>query len=142
MEPLDIARRNRSNYLAAKKAFNDRELDVCIGFYAENHQIKSKPSPRGRAHIREFLGASHQAWPDIQIVVEHAVAENDWVMGRSVTRATHTNVVMGVQPTLRRIETTFWDLHRFDADGLISETWNLMDSLTIMQQLGLLPSPR
>lgn len=38
---------------------------------------------------------------------------------------------------LRR-PTTFCDLHRFDDEGSIIETWNLMDSLAIMQQLGML----
>jgi predicted ester cyclase len=42
---------------------------------------------------------------------------------------------MGVPPTNRRIETTFWDLHRFNGDGLIIETWNIVDGLAIMQQL-------
>jgi predicted ester cyclase len=42
---------------------------------------------------------------------------------------------MGVAPTNRRIETAFWDLHRFNHDGLIVETWNIIDSLAIMQQL-------
>ena len=31
-------------------------------------------------------------------------------------------------------------MHRFDADGRIVETWNLMDSLAILQQLGLVPT--
>ena len=142
LEALEIANRNRSNYLAAKEAFNRKDLDACVAFYAVDHQIRSRPSPRGREHIRSFLASTHQTCPDIQIVVEHTVAEKDWVMGRSVTTATHTNAVFGVQPTLKRIETTFWDLHRFDDDGLIVETWNLMDSLAIMGQLGLLPGPR
>ena len=142
LEPLEIANRNRSNYLAAKEAFNRKDLDACIAFYALDHQIKSKASPKGREHIRAFFVGTHQTWPDIRIVVEHTVAEKDWVMGRSVTTATHTNVVFGAQPTLKRIETSFWDLHRFDGDGLIVETWNLMDSLAIMGQLGLLPGPR
>jgi predicted ester cyclase len=142
LEALEIATRNKSNYLAAKQAFNRGDLDACVAFYAVEHQIKSRPSPRGREHIRAFFAGSRQTWPDIQIVVEHVVAEKDWVMGRSVTTATHSNVVFGVQPTLRRIETTFWDLHRFDGDGLIVETWNLMDSLAIMGQLGLLPGSR
>ena len=142
LEASEIANRNRSNYLAAKEAFNRKDLDTCVAFYAADHQIRSKPSPKGREHIRAFFAGTHQAWPDIQIVVEHTVAEKDWVMGRSVTTATHTNVVFGVQPTQKRIQTTFWDLHRFDDDGLIVETWNLMDSLAIMGQLGLLPGPR
>ena len=28
----------------------------------------------------------------------------------------------------------------FDADGRIVETWNLLDSLAILQQLGLVPT--
>ena len=77
------------------------------------------------------------AWPDVEIIVEHAVAEDDWVMGRSVARATHTVPLMGVEPTHKTIVTTFWDLHRFDADGRIVETWNQMDGLSVMRQLGV-----
>jgi predicted ester cyclase len=46
---------------------------------------------------------------------------------------------MGVPATGKKIVTSFWDLHRFDEDGLIAQTWNLMDSLAIMQQLGVVP---
>jgi predicted ester cyclase len=70
------------------------------------------------------------------------VAENDWVMGRSAIIATHTTAVMGVQPTHKRIDATFWDLHRFNDQGLIVETWNLRDNLAIMEQLGLLPGSK
>ena len=80
----------------------------------------------------------HQTWPDIQITVEHSVAEDNWVMGRSVATETHTYVVLGIEPTHKKITATFWDLHLFDENGLIIETWNLMDNLAIMQQIGLL----
>ena len=59
-------------------------------------------------------------------------------MGRSVATATHSQPVLGVPPSGKIITATFWDLHRFDEDGLIVETWNLMDNLAIMQQIGLL----
>lgn len=48
----------------------------------------------------------------------------------------HEVVWHGSGAISKRIETTFWDLHRFDSDGLIIETWNLMDSISVMQQLG------
>lgn len=142
LEALEIATRNRSNYLAAKEAFNRKDLDACVAFYAVDHQIMSTPSPKGREHIRAFFAGTHQTWQDIRIVVEQVVAEKEWVAGRSVITAIHSNVVFGIQPTLRRIETTFWDFHRFNGDGLIVETWNLMDSLAIMRQLGFPPGPR
>ena len=135
-----FAQRNKQNYLRAKDAYNARDLDVCIAYYAPDHQIMSKPTPRGREHIRRFFEESFATWPDIRIVVENALAEDDWVMGRSITTATHASTVMGVPATHKTIETTFWDLHRFDSAGLITQTWNLMDGLSMMSQLGLMPS--
>jgi steroid delta-isomerase-like uncharacterized protein len=131
--------RNKANYIAAKAAYNARDLDQCLTFYAREHQIMSRPTPPGREHIRAFFEGTFAAWPDLRLDVVHVVAEGEWVMGRCVASATHSTTVMGVPPTGKSIETTFWDLHRFDAAGLIVQTWNLMDSLTIMQQLGLLP---
>ena len=138
LNPIEIAARNKENYLKAKEAFNDKRIAECILFYATNHEVKSKQSEKGRDGIRNFLESLHQTWPDIQITVEHSVAEDNWLMGRSVATATHSQVVLGIQPTNKKITATFWDLHLFDEDGLIIETWNLMDNLAIMQQIGLL----
>ncbi|HKP68418.1 MAG TPA: ester cyclase [Pyrinomonadaceae bacterium] len=138
MTKAEMMARNKENYLKAKGAFNRGRIDECVLFYAEDHEVKSKQSEKGRDGIQKFLEGLHQTWPDIQITVEHSVAEDDWVMGRSVATATHSQVVLGVQPTNKKITATFWDLHRFDDDGLMIETWNLMDSLAIMQQIGLL----
>jgi steroid delta-isomerase-like uncharacterized protein len=133
------AARNKASYLAAKAAYNARDLDRCLAHYAPGHQIMSKPTPPGREHIRAFFEGTFAAWPDIQIVVENALAEDDWVMGRSISTATHRATVMGVPATGKTIVAGFWDLHRFDEEGLIAQTWNLMDSLSIMQQLGVVP---
>jgi predicted ester cyclase len=138
LNKLGVAARNKANYLKAKDAFNNKQVDECILFYAPNHEIKSKQSEKGREGIKHFLEGMHQSWEDIQITVEHALAEDNWVMGRSVATARHTKVVLGIQPTNKKITTTFWDLHLFDENGLIIETWNLLDNLAIMQQIGLL----
>ena len=138
LNKLEIAARNKKNYLNAKEAFNDKRVDECILFYAADHEVRSKQSEKGRDGIQKFLEGLHQTWPDIRVTVEQVVAEDNWVMGRSITTATHSRVVLGIQPTGKTITATFWDLHRFDEDGLITETWNLMDNLAIMQQIGLL----
>lgn len=133
-------RSNKDNYHSAKLAYDARDIESCIAFYAPSHRIMSRPTPPGREHIRAFLEGTLAEWPDLRIEVATAVAEDDWVMGRCIVTATHSTPVMGVPPTGRRVETTFWDLHRFDDAGLIVETWNLMDGVAIMRQLGLLPS--
>lgn len=138
MDKLEIAARNKENYLKAKEAFNNNRLDECIQFYAPDHEVKSKQSEKGREGINKFLEGLHEAWPDIRITVEHCVAEDNWVMGRSIATATHSQVVLGVPPTGKKVTAAFWDLHLFNDDGLMVETWNLMDSLAIMQQIGML----
>lgn len=137
-ELMAIAARNKDNYLKAKAAFNAKDIAACMQYYAHDHQIMSRKAEKGLHEIEQFLAGMHESWSDIQIIVEHAVAENDWVMGRSRSTATHSKTVLGVPPTGKIVETTFWDLHRFNGDGLIIETWNLIDSLAIMQQLGMM----
>ena len=133
--------RNKDNYLKAKAAFNQRDMATCMSYYAPAHQIRSRDVGPGREHIERFLTSMRETWPDLVIEVDHAVAEGDWVAGRCTSTATHAKTVMGAAPTNRQVRATFWDMHRFDADGRIVETWNLLDSLAILQQLGLLPAP-
>jgi predicted SnoaL-like aldol condensation-catalyzing enzyme len=118
------AKRNKANYLAAKAAYNARDLNSCLAYYASNHQIMSKPVPPGREQIRAFFEGTFAAWPDIQVVVQNVLAEEDWVFGRSLSTAT---------PISRQIEVGFWDLHRFNNDGLIIQTWNLTDRQTYIK---------
>jgi len=132
--------RNKANYIAAKAAFNARELGLCLTFYAPEHQLMSRQAPRGREPIRAFLEGTLASWPDLRLEVTQVVAEDDWVMGRCAVTATHTTAVMGLPPTGKPVATTFWDLHRFDDAGLIVQTWNLMDGVALLQQLGLLPA--
>jgi len=135
---VQTATRNKANYLQAKELFNQNNVDECVLYYAPSHEVKSKQSEKGRGGIQQFLEGLHETWADIQIIVEHVVAEDNWVMGRSVATATHTKTVLGVPATNKQIVATFWDLHHFNDEGLITETWNLIDSLAIMQQLELL----
>ena len=138
MNKTEIAAGNKTNYLKAKEAFNQNKMDECMQYYSPEHQVKSKPVEKGRHIIQKFLADLHTTWPGLQITVEHAVAEDNWVMGRSVATAAHSKTVMGEAPTNKQVVATFWDLHLFDEQGLIIETWNVMDSLAIMQQIGLL----
>ena len=137
-----IAMRNRDHYLQAKAAFNANDMAECMRHYATGHQLHGRGVGPGREHIERFLAALRESWPDVEIVVDQAVAEGDWVAGRCTAAATHSQPVMGVAPTHRPVRASFWDMHRFDAEGRIVESWNLMDSLALMQQLGLLPAPR
>jgi len=138
-DKINKANRNKANYLAAKTAFNEKNISKCVGFYSINHIIKSIPAEKGRHVVQNFFEGMHNMWGGLKITVEHAVAEDDWVMGRSIATAIHDKTVLGVPATNKLISASFWDLHLFDEDGLIIESWNLIDNAAIMKEIGLLP---
>lgn len=143
---LSRAARNKQSYLEAKAAFNRGDLDACMAFYAKDHQIRSADAGPGREHILAFLAGARASWGDLQLVVEHAVAEDEWVMGHCRFKAVHNHPVLGIPATGRVVETDFWDRHRFNEDGLIQETWNISDQAAVMRQLttpeSFTPQPR
>jgi len=66
------------------------------------------------------------------------ISEGDFVSIRSEVTGTHLGKYRGIPPTGRPIAQS--QLHMFRvADGQIHETWQEIDGLGIMQQLGIFP---
>jgi steroid delta-isomerase-like uncharacterized protein len=138
----DLERRNLRSFLAAKAAFNEKDISRCMTFYAPDHHIRSQPSGPGREHIARFLSLLQESWSDLNVTVERAITQDDWLAAWCSVTATHSRTVHGIPPTHRCIATTFWEMHRFNADGLIAESWNLIDGLAILQQLVIISPPK
>lgn len=135
---LQIAEKNKEKYLKAKEAFNKNEMEECLSYYSPNHKI----SGGQQGTIRLFLEGIQHTWLGIQIIIEEVLAEGDMVMAKCKAIATHSNNVRGVPASHKQIQTSFWDLHRFDENGKVIETWNILDNLPIMQQLGLISATK
>lgn len=54
--------------------------------------------------------------------------------------ATHDGELMGVPPTGTQVHVELIDIMRFDDAGLVSEHWGVADMLSLMQQLGVVPT--
>lgn len=77
--------------------------------------------------------------PDLQLHVEDLIGEDDKVVARIVVTGTHRGVYMGVQPTGKVISYDEIFIFRF-ADGRVVETWGVVDVLSQMKQLGVIPA--
>jgi hypothetical protein len=53
---------------------------------------------------------------------------------------THQGELMGIAATGRSIDVQLIDIIRFGDDGLAHEHWGVIDSMTMMQQLGVVPA--
>lgn len=94
---------------------------------------------RGLAGAQQVSAALLSAFPDWQARIEDLVAEGDQVAVRWTYTGTHQGDFRGIPPTGRRITIGSIDLYRI-AEGKIAEGWASFDSLTLMQQLGVLPA--
>jgi predicted ester cyclase len=80
------------------------------------------------------------AFPDLNMNVDKLLAEQDLVAVRWTARGTNTGSGNGISATGRPVEMTGTTLFRM-ADGRIAEEWTCSNSLGLMRQLGMLPTP-
>lgn len=71
--------------------------------------------------------------------IDDLIAEGDRVVVRWTNTATHSGTFLGIPPTGRSCRFAGIDIFRLDG-GQLAEHWHVVDQLTMLQQLELLPS--
>jgi predicted ester cyclase len=120
---------------------NRCDLDAILGCLAQD-VVDHSPMPGQQPGIegwRSKWEALSAGFSDLRIEIEQSVAEGDTVAARYTMRATNTGEFMGGPPTGKRIEVPVFDMCRV-RDGKFIDLWRLMDSMSMMAQLGLAPS--
>jgi steroid delta-isomerase-like uncharacterized protein len=88
----------------------------------------------------DFFRALVAAFPDLRMKVEDLIADGDKTVARVAITGTHEGEFMGIPPTGRRVDVQLIDIMRFDGAGLVAEHWGVGDMLSLMQQLGVVPT--
>jgi predicted ester cyclase len=129
------------------EVFNERddaaEADVRTQGYVAYAPVSLEPTPLDSEAWTRFLSDFVEAFPDLHLTVEDTVGEGDLVAQRIRFAGTHTGEFQGLPPTHRKVTFSGLELNRF-VDGRVAEHWFQMDSLALLQQLGLVvvPGPR
>jgi predicted ester cyclase len=129
------------------EVFNSRdnaaEADVRAAHFVAHAPSSLEPAPLDSEAWTRFLAGFVEGFPDLQLTVEEAVGEGDLVAQLVHFEGTHTGEFQGLPPTHRKVTFSGLELNRF-VDGRVAEHWFQMDSLTLLQQLGLVvvPGPR
>jgi steroid delta-isomerase-like uncharacterized protein len=92
---------------------------------------------RGIEAFKQFLAGSRQGFPDKVWTIEDAVVDGEKIAFWATARGTHRADFMGIPPTGRSIDVTFFVIWRIQ-EGRVAEGWALWDVFTMMQQLGSL----
>ena len=125
-----------------EEVFNHKNMAGIDAFVAPNGIDHALPPgmPGGIEGSKQFIGMYLAAFPDLHITVEDQIAEADKVTTRWTARGTHQGELMGIPPTSKHVMVTGIDISRFEG-GKSVEHWLNMDTLGMLQQLGVIPAP-
>ena len=100
-------------------------LDELMAFTVDEH----------KEEITAFLGA----FPDLHVTVEDLIAEGDKIVGRVTLTGTHQGELMGIPATGKKVSFSEILIVRI-SNGKAVEQWEVADTMSMMQQLGVIPS--
>ncbi len=91
--------------------------------------------------LAEDMSAAREernAMPDMQVAVNHLLAEEDLVAVHWTASGTNAQPGMGLPATGKKIKVSGMTIFRFKG-GKISEEWSAWDMLSVLKQAGLFP---
>jgi steroid delta-isomerase-like uncharacterized protein len=89
--------------------------------------------------LKGFAATFRGAFPDWHSTLEELIAEGDRVAERWTGRGTHLGELQGIPPTGKRVEAPGSVFYRI-VGGKIVEFRGQLDMMSLMQQLGAIPS--
>lgn len=116
----------------------ERADDLVLADFVELDPLPGQS--QGREGLKEIIAQLRTAFPDIHWVIEEMLAEGAKVSTRFTWSGTHRGPFLGIPATHRRITVKGVVIDRLE-EGKMADSRILMDSLGMMQQLGVLPVP-
>jgi steroid delta-isomerase-like uncharacterized protein len=113
------------------------------GKYVWEDVVEQVPLPGqgpGLEGLKDVLRAMRTGFPDIVFSILEQIVEDDKVVSRFEWTGTHKDGFLGIPATGRAVRVWGIVIDRLE-DGRIKDTRIIMDTLGMMGQLGVLPSP-
>jgi predicted ester cyclase len=126
--------------------FNQKDVAIVDELCTPDFVLHDPAGPGGwhgdgihsREEYKEYLSSFFASLPG-QFTIDDIIAEGDKVVTRWTYRSTHQGQWRGASPTGKEVTFTATSTSRF-VDGKVAETWQNVDNLGVMRQLGLIPA--
>jgi steroid delta-isomerase-like uncharacterized protein len=124
-----------------EEVLNQKRLEVADEIVAEDF-VELDPLPgqrKGREGLKEVLAMMSVAFPDIHWQVEEMVGDGEKVVTRFTWTGTHRGTFLGVPATGKSVAVKGVVIDRV-VGGRMTDSRILMDTMGMMQQLGVVPA--
>jgi steroid delta-isomerase-like uncharacterized protein len=135
-ENKSLARRYFDDlWTGGDEGFIDRHVSPDYVF----HDPDTPRGVRGTDGLGRYYGRFRTGFPDMRFNVEDQVAEGDKVVTRWSVEATQSGEFLGMPPSGKTVHVTGINIFRI-VDGYFVEGWHNLDTLRLLQQLGVNPT--
>ncbi len=76
----------------------------------------------------------------VRFTIEDVIQSGDKLVVRWTNSGTHVGEFLGIPPTNKSFSVAGIDIYRLE-NGRLAEHWHVIDQLSMLQQLGLIPAP-
>ena len=123
------------------EVWNTHSVDRFEDFYDPNYVSHALPPgfSADREGMKQYNKQYFQAFPDMRITIDGMIAEGDSVAVYYTGTGTHQGELIGIPPTGKQVSASAILTLRI-ANGKIVEDWLDGGKLSLLQQLGVIPS--
>lgn len=135
-----MSEENKALFREFVDGMNAKDTSVIDRLLDENF-VDHDPGPgqaAGRQGMKDMMQMFYSGFPDLKATINHLLAEGNMVSGHMTIEGTQTGVFMGIPGSTKKISVSEMHLVRV-AGGKVVEHWGVVDAMTMMQQLGVVP---
>ena len=123
------------------RPWNHGDLDALDDVLAPEYVAQTPfGEVRGPEGVKEIITEFRGTFPDVSMTIEGQWAEGDTVVSRWTATGTHKGPLRGIEPTGKQVTFSGVLILRFDG-GKAVQAWQHFDRLTMLEQIGAVPTP-
>jgi steroid delta-isomerase-like uncharacterized protein len=126
------------NYI--EQVWNAHRPDRLDQFIAKDVVHHDAPGVTDFDSIKQFVATTLAAFPDYKATIDDEIAEGDRVVQHQTYSVTQKGELLGMPATGKHAVIPGVFIFRVSG-GKIAEMWGVADTMSMMQQLGLMPAP-
>jgi steroid delta-isomerase-like uncharacterized protein len=122
------------------EVWNKKNIDAADELISSDFVVHDPNSVhQGLDGYKQFVREYLSAFPDLHFTIEDQVADEHAVATRWTATGTHQGELQGIPATGGRVRVNGILLSKA-RDGKFVESWSSWDTMTLLQQLGVMPS--
>ncbi|KKD38071.1 MAG: ester cyclase [Limnoraphis robusta] len=114
--------------------YNSQDYEAAYKCMASNYLDHGLPQVQSVEDAIKILKSTHTSFPDIKVVIDDLIEENDKVVFRGHFSATHLGEFVGIAPTGVRVEFEALEIFKIE-NQKITESWGYWPMSEIVHQI-------